>query len=239
MVGTFYRAPQPGSPPFVEEGDVVAAGPDALHPRGDEADERGEGGPGGGRPPDPRRERRSRSSSARCCSTSSRSSGRPLDAGRCSRASSLRTAARSPCASSARCTSSASRPSPSTRPPTSDALHVRLADRAVRIGPPPARAELPAASPRSSPPRRRPAARPCIPATASSPRTTTFVHACEDNDLVFIGPPADVMARMGDKAQAKIEMRAAGVPLVPGTEGIATLAAGARRGGRARLSRCC
>jgi oxaloacetate decarboxylase alpha subunit len=26
MVGTFYRAPQPGSPPFVEEGDVVAAG---------------------------------------------------------------------------------------------------------------------------------------------------------------------------------------------------------------------
>jgi acetyl-CoA carboxylase biotin carboxyl carrier protein len=26
MVGTFYRAPQPGSPPFVEEGDPVAAG---------------------------------------------------------------------------------------------------------------------------------------------------------------------------------------------------------------------
>jgi acetyl-CoA carboxylase biotin carboxyl carrier protein len=26
MVGTFYRAPQPGAPPFVEEGDVVGAG---------------------------------------------------------------------------------------------------------------------------------------------------------------------------------------------------------------------
>src|SRR5581483_9766995 len=46
-----------------------------------------------------------------------------------------------------------------------------------------------------------------------------LVRMCEDNDLVFIGPPADVMARMGDKAMAKQEMRAAGGPLVPGTEG--------------------
>ena len=43
-----------------------------------------------------------------------------------------------------------------------------------------------------------------------------FVHACEENGLAFVGPGADVMARMGDKAQAKAEMRAAGVPLVPG-----------------------
>jgi acetyl-CoA carboxylase biotin carboxylase subunit len=50
-----------------------------------------------------------------------------------------------------------------------------------------------------------------------------FVRACEENDLVFIGPSADVMERMGDKAQAKAEMRAAGVPLVPGTEGTASL----------------
>jgi acetyl-CoA carboxylase biotin carboxylase subunit len=50
-----------------------------------------------------------------------------------------------------------------------------------------------------------------------------FVEACADNDLVFIGPNADVMARMGDKAQAKVEMRAAGVPLVPGTEKGASL----------------
>src|SRR5262249_56049587 len=51
-----------------------------------------------------------------------------------------------------------------------------------------------------------------------------FVRACTDNDLVFIGPDADVMARMGDKVQAKIAMREAGVPLVPGTEGATTLA---------------
>ena len=46
-----------------------------------------------------------------------------------------------------------------------------------------------------------------------------FVEACADNDLVFVGPDADVMARMGDKVQAKLELRDAGVPLVPGTEG--------------------
>jgi acetyl-CoA carboxylase biotin carboxylase subunit len=51
-----------------------------------------------------------------------------------------------------------------------------------------------------------------------------FVRACTDNDLVFIGPDAEVMAQMGDKVQAKLAMRAAGVPLVRGTEGATTLA---------------
>ena len=99
-----------------------------------------------------------------------------------------------------------------------DALHVRLADRAVRIGPPPASESYLS-----------------IPSVIAAAATTgceavhpgygflaendEFVRMCEDNDLVFIGPPADVMARMGDKALAKQEMRAAGVPLVPGTEG--------------------
>ena len=51
-----------------------------------------------------------------------------------------------------------------------------------------------------------------------------FVRACTENNLVFVGPPADVMEKTGDKARAKAEMRAAGVPLVPGTEGVASLA---------------
>jgi acetyl-CoA carboxylase biotin carboxylase subunit len=51
-----------------------------------------------------------------------------------------------------------------------------------------------------------------------------FVRACEANDLVFVGPDAEVMARMGDKAMAKKEMGAADVPLVPGTDGGATVA---------------
>jgi acetyl-CoA carboxylase biotin carboxylase subunit len=97
------------------------------------------------------------------------------------------------------------------------ALHVRLADRAVRIGPPPAAASYLS-----------------IPSLVAAAVTTgceavhpgwgflaenpDFVHACEDNDLVFVGPDADVMARMGDKAEAKREAGEAGIPLVPGGE---------------------
>jgi acetyl-CoA carboxylase biotin carboxylase subunit len=100
-----------------------------------------------------------------------------------------------------------------------DALHVRLADRAVRIGPPPVGQSYLN-----------------IPSIIAAAETTgceavhpgygflsenaDFVRACEENDLVFIGPSAEVMERMGDKARAKAEMRAAGVPLVPGVEGI-------------------
>jgi len=50
-----------------------------------------------------------------------------------------------------------------------------------------------------------------------------FVRACVDNDLVFVGPPADVMATMGDKIAAKLAMRAADVPTVPGTDGATTV----------------
>ena len=50
----------PGSPPFVEEGDVVTVGPDALHPRGDEAHERGQGRDDGRVRRDLRRERAAR-----------------------------------------------------------------------------------------------------------------------------------------------------------------------------------
>jgi acetyl-CoA carboxylase biotin carboxylase subunit len=46
-----------------------------------------------------------------------------------------------------------------------------------------------------------------------------FVQACAESDLVFVGPPPDVMATMGDKISAKRAMRAANVPTVPGTDG--------------------
>src|SRR4051794_41146546 len=45
-----------------------------------------------------------------------------------------------------------------------------------------------------------------------------FVRACLDNDLVFVGPSPEAIEVMGDKARAKETMRAAGVPLVPGSE---------------------
>ncbi len=101
-----------------------------------------------------------------------------------------------------------------------DALHVRLADRAVRIGPPPA-AESYLSIPALIAAAETTGCEAVHPGYGFLSENADFVRACEDNDLVFIGPPADVMERMGDKARAKAEMRAAGVPLVPGTEGIA------------------
>jgi acetyl-CoA carboxylase, biotin carboxylase subunit len=97
------------------------------------------------------------------------------------------------------------------------ALHTRLADRAVCIGPPAASesylnmASVIAAAETTG----CEAIHPGYGFLAENP---AFVRACEDNDLVFIGPGAEVMARMGDKAQAKRELAAAGVPLVPGAE---------------------
>ena len=102
-----------------------------------------------------------------------------------------------------------------------DALHVSLADHAVCIGPPPATESYLR-----------------IPSVVAAANTTgcdavhpgygflaenpSFVLACEDNDLVFVGPDAALMERMGDKARAKAELRRADVPLVPGTDGNAT-----------------
>ena len=97
------------------------------------------------------------------------------------------------------------------------ALHTRIADRTVCIGPPPAAesylniASVIAAGEITG----CEAVHPGYGFLAENP---DFVHACEDNDLVFVGPDADVMARMGDKVEAKRELAAAGVPLVPGTE---------------------
>ena len=47
-----------------------------------------------------------------------------------------------------------------------------------------------------------------------------FARACADNDLVFIGPAAECIERMGDKASARETMTACQVPTVPGSDGI-------------------
>jgi acetyl-CoA carboxylase biotin carboxylase subunit len=99
-----------------------------------------------------------------------------------------------------------------------DASHVKLADRAVRIGPAPAAqsylniASVVAAATTTG-------CEAVHPGYGFLSENPAFVAACEDNDLVFVGPPSDVMARMGDKVQAKVEMASADVPLVPGSEG--------------------
>jgi acetyl-CoA carboxylase, biotin carboxylase subunit len=47
----------------------------------------------------------------------------------------------------------------------------------------------------------------------------SFVRACADNDLAFVGPSPESMEVLGDKASAKDAMGAAGLPLVPGSPG--------------------
>ena len=96
-----------------------------------------------------------------------------------------------------------------------DAPHVLAADRAVRIGPPaPSESYL------------------SIPAVIDAARSTgsdavhpgygflsenaSFARACEEAGLVFVGPPADVIERMGSKIAARELMQAAQVPVVPG-----------------------
>ena len=46
-----------------------------------------------------------------------------------------------------------------------------------------------------------------------------FARACQERGLVFIGPSADVISRMGDKTEARSAMKAAGLPVTPGSDG--------------------
>ena len=55
-----------------------------------------------------------------------------------------------------------------------------------------------------------------------------FSKICEENGFAFIGPNSDIINSMGDKAQAKKTMSAAGVPIIPGNEGILKNAAEAK-----------
>ncbi len=103
-----------------------------------------------------------------------------------------------------------------------ESLHVRLADRAVCVGPPQA-SESYLKIPSLIAAATTTGCEAVHPGWGFLAENPAFVEACADNDLVFVGPSADVMARMGDKVQAKLEMRAADVPIVPGTEGAATL----------------
>ncbi|MFC5744429.1 acetyl-CoA carboxylase biotin carboxylase subunit [Actinomadura rugatobispora] len=56
-----------------------------------------------------------------------------------------------------------------------------------------------------------------------------FAEICEAGGLTFIGPPADVMARLGDKAAARRIMSEAGLPVLPGTDATGAAAAEAKR----------
>ena len=95
------------------------------------------------------------------------------------------------------------------------APHTRAADRAVRIGPAPSAqsylsidAIIEAA--------RATSAEAVHPGYGFLSENATFASACERAGLVFIGPPAPVIDRMGSKVAARELMASAGVPVVPG-----------------------
>ncbi|WP_039932664.1 acetyl/propionyl/methylcrotonyl-CoA carboxylase subunit alpha [Streptomyces viridochromogenes] len=96
-----------------------------------------------------------------------------------------------------------------------DARHVREADTAVRIGPPPA-SESYLSVERLLEAAARTGAQAVHPGYGFLAENAAFARACAEAGLVFIGPPAEAIALMGDKIRAKETVREAGVPVVPG-----------------------
>ncbi|MFJ9803422.1 acetyl-CoA carboxylase biotin carboxylase subunit [Streptomyces wuyuanensis] len=99
-----------------------------------------------------------------------------------------------------------------------DARHVREADTAVRLGPAPA-AESYLSVERLLEAARRTGAQAVHPGYGFLAENAGFARACEEAGLVFIGPSPDAISLMGDKIRAKETVRAAGVPVVPGSSG--------------------
>ncbi len=99
-----------------------------------------------------------------------------------------------------------------------DARHVREADEAVRIGPAPA-TESYLSVERLLEAAARTGAQAVHPGYGFLAENAGFARACEEAGLVFVGPSADAIALMGDKIRAKETVRAAGVPVVPGSSG--------------------
>src|SRR5438874_630451 len=100
-----------------------------------------------------------------------------------------------------------------------NSLHVRFADEAICIGPPrPAESYL------------------NIPAVISAAEITNveaihpgygllsenanFAEVCELSHIKFIGPPPEITRLMGEKEKARVAMKKAGVPILPGSEGV-------------------
>ena len=100
-----------------------------------------------------------------------------------------------------------------------ESLHVKFADEAVCIGPPPSNlsylkmSNIIAAAEITN-------ADAIHPGYGFLSENAKFSKICQEHGIKFIGPSADMIDRMGDKASARATMIAAGVPCVPGSEGL-------------------
>ncbi|MGS2762535.1 acetyl-CoA carboxylase biotin carboxylase subunit [Sinomicrobium sp. M5D2P9] len=100
-----------------------------------------------------------------------------------------------------------------------DSLHVRFADEAVCIGPPPSNlsylkmSNIIAAAEITN-------ADAIHPGYGFLSENAKFSKICAEHDIKFIGASSDMIEKMGDKATAKATMKEAGVPTVPGSDGL-------------------
>src|SRR5690606_33939703 len=99
-----------------------------------------------------------------------------------------------------------------------DAMHVRMADESVCIGPNPS-AQSYLSIPAIISACEITGAQAIHPGYGFLSENATFVQALEDHGITFIGPSAEHIRIMGNKITAKETMRALGVPCVPGSEG--------------------
>lgn len=100
-----------------------------------------------------------------------------------------------------------------------ESLHVRFADEAVCIGPPPSNlsylkmSNIIAAAEITN-------ADAIHPGYGFLSENAKFSKICQESGIKFIGASPEMIDRMGDKASAKATMKAAGVPTIPGSEGL-------------------
>ncbi|MFI9272960.1 acetyl/propionyl/methylcrotonyl-CoA carboxylase subunit alpha [Kitasatospora sp. NPDC052896] len=99
-----------------------------------------------------------------------------------------------------------------------DSAVVRFADKAVHIGPPASRTSylhIPSIVEAAL----QTGAEAIHPGYGFLSEDPDFAEVCEANGITFIGPPAQVMQRLGDKAEARAVMARAGLPVLPGSAG--------------------
>jgi len=97
-----------------------------------------------------------------------------------------------------------------------DSLVVRMADRTVQIGPAPVKQSyLNAAAVIEA--AKQTGAQAIHPGYGFLSEDADFAEVCESNGITFIGPPPEVMAKLGDKTSARAAMTEAGLPLLPGS----------------------
>ncbi|MBI4523130.1 MAG: acetyl-CoA carboxylase biotin carboxylase subunit [Deltaproteobacteria bacterium] len=98
-------------------------------------------------------------------------------------------------------------------------LHVKYADYAYPIGPP-SSIESYLSIDRILEAARRSGSEAIHPGYGFLAENANFARACRENGIVFIGPSPEVIDQMGDKVKARAVMKSAGIPVVPGSDGV-------------------